>query len=104
MNEPRILARDRRTGKLVLFHVNPDGTFTVETQYGQALEDCMASAAALRAEQPSHWRGNEHLVMQIPMPLHQQLRAEGRVQDVKDFKKWINDPDHAKLRAKLGKV
>jgi len=103
-NQPRILARDRRTGKLVLFHVLPDGRFVVETQYGDCLDQCVESAAVIRAEQPDNWKGNEHLVMKIPMPLHQQLRNEGRVQNVEDFKKWINDSDHSKLRTKRGRV
>jgi hypothetical protein len=98
----RVLARDRKTGKLVLFHALPDGRFVVETQY--QLDDVIATAAAIRAEQPTGWHGREHLVAQIPMPLHTQLRKEGIVQDQKAFAAWLNDPDHRKLRAKLGRV
>ena len=102
MREPRILARDKRTGKLVLFHVNSDGSFTVETQYDA--QDIVDSAATIRSAQPTDWRGREHLVAQIPMPLHTALRKEGIVQDPRAFAKWLNDPDVRKFRTKLGRV
>ena len=100
--EPRVLMRDRRTGKLVLFHVLPDGRFAVETR--QDVEPILETNTALRNTQSPRWKGEMHYVAKLPMYLWQSLRTEGRVQEVRDFKKWLNDPDHSKWRTKTGRL
>lgn len=102
MTEPRVLMRDKRTGKLVLFHVLPDGRFAVETR--QDVEPILETNQVLRNAQSSGWKGDMHMVAKIDMPLWQSLRTEGRIQEVKDFKKWLNDSDHAKWRTKTGNL
>jgi len=102
MNEPRILARDRITGKLVLFHVLPDGRFAVETRVD--VEPILEQNQVLRNNAQSGWKGDTHWVASIDMVQHQQLRNEGRIQDHGDFKKWLNDQANSKWRTKRGKV
>jgi hypothetical protein len=92
----RTLSADPALQKVVRFHALPDGRFVVETLYdAQSIVD---RAAAIRAMNPSGWKGDFHHVGTIPMPLHQQLRAEGRMEDPKDLLKWLNA--HEKLRTK----
>jgi hypothetical protein len=100
--EPRILARDRRTGKLVLFHELANGSFVVETQYD--VEDVIRSAQYLKSEETGNWQGDLYLVAQIPMPLHQQLQSAGITKDQAAFKKFLNNPDFAKFRTKTGRL
>ena len=102
MSEPRVLARDKATGKLVLFHVLPDGRFAVETQTD--VEPIIETATAMRNDAPQGWKGEMHYVAKIPMGIWQSLRTEGRIQETADFKKWLNDPDHSKFRTKTGKL
>lgn len=102
LSEPRILMRDRLTGKLVLFHTLPDGRFAVETRVD--VQDIVDTATTMRNDAPAGWKGEMHYVAKLPMHLWQSLRTEGRVQEVKDFKKWLNDPDHSKWRTKGGKL
>ena len=102
MNEPRILARDRITGKLVLFHVLPDGRFVVETQVD--VEPILEQNAELRRLAASGWKGDLHHVASIPMVMHQAMRTEGIIQDKRDFSKWLNDSANSKFRTKTGKV
>lgn len=100
--EPRVLARDRRTGKLVLFHALPDGTFAIESRMDvePILEANKVRAAAARSD----WKGDIHHVASLDMMVWQQLRSEGRMQEQKDFAKWLNDPDNRKWRSKPGRV
>jgi len=100
--EPRILARDRQTGKLVLFHTLPDGRYVVETQVD--VQDIVDTCTTMRNDAPAGWKGEMHYVAKLPLHLWQSLRTEGRVQEVKDFKKWLNDGDNAAWRTKRGRL
>jgi len=100
--ESRVLMRDRRTGKLVLFHTLPDGRFAVETRVD--VEPVLESATRMRNDAPSGWKGEMHYVAKLPMHLWQSLRTEGRVQNEKDFKRWLNDGGNAKWRTKTGRL
>lgn len=94
--------RDRHTGKLVLFHVLPDGTFAVETR--QDVEPIFDDNARIRNAQPSGWKGDTHLVARMDMTQWQKLRTEGRFQEKRDLHAWLNDPAQSKLRTKTGKL
>lgn len=96
MSEPRILTVDPACHKVVRFHVLADGQFAVETVYDA--QDIVDHAARVRNANPSGWNRSFNHVGCIPMPLHQQLRTEGRLQDPKALMKWLNA--HEKLRTK----
>lgn len=100
--EPRVLARDKRTGKLVLFHALPDGTFAIETQMD--VEPIFEANKVRDAASRSDWKGDNHHVASIDMRLWQRLRNEGRMQEQKDFAKWLNDSANSKWRSKKGRV
>ena len=100
--EPRVLMRDRRTGKLVLFHTLPDGSFAVETR--EDVEPVLETATRMRNDATSGWKGEMHYVAKLPMTLWQSLRSEGRVQETKDFKRWLNDSENSKWRTKSGRL
>ena len=70
----------------------------------QDVEPILETNTALRNTQTPGWKGEMHYVAKLPMYLWQSLRTEGRVQEVKDFKKWLNDPDHSKWRTKTGRL
>lgn len=100
--EPRVLARDRRTGKLVLFHELPDGRFAIESTMD--VEPIFEANKVRQSAARSDWKGDSHHVAGIDMRVWQQLRQEGRMQEQKDFSKWLNDPDNSKWRSKRGRV
>ena len=100
--EPRIIARDRLTGKLVTFRVLPDGRYAVDTSVD--VQPIVDRCAAARSNETGNWKGEMHLAASIPMHMWQSLRTEGRVQEVRDFKKWLNDSSVSKLRMKTGKL
>lgn len=100
--EPRVLARDRRTGKLVTFRMLPDGRFAIDTQVD--VEPILEQNKDLQNLNPTGWKGDQHMVASIPMHIHQKMRTEGMIQDTKWFKRWLNDPDNRGWRTKLGRV
>jgi hypothetical protein len=100
--EPRVLMRDRRTGKLVLFHTLPDGSFAVETRVD--VEGIVEHNKTARSTQTGNWKGDMHMVAKIPMHMWQSLRTEGRVQETRDFKKWLNDGSNSAWRLKTGRL
>jgi hypothetical protein len=98
----RTLSRDPLLQKVVRFHDLHDGQFAVETVYdAQQVKD---ANTVIRNAQPAGWKGHEHLVARLPMPLFQQLRSQGIVQDPKAWAKWLNDPDNAIFRTKTGRI
>ena len=100
--KPITLSADPALGKVVKFHDLNDGRFAVETLYD--VEKIKDEATRVRNDSPKNWHGLSHLVAQIPMPLYQQLRQQGIVQDPKRFKAWLNNPDNAIFRTKHGRV
>jgi hypothetical protein len=100
-SEPRILARDRRTGKLVLFHVLGDDQYAVETRFD--VQPVVDMCRDIRNAQPSGWKGGSHLVGQVPMPFWQRLRMDAP-NDPDALKWWLRNPDHAKFRTKTGRL
>lgn len=100
--KPITLSADPALQKVVKFHDLHDDRFAVETVYDvQAIKD---EATRVRNDSPANWHGVHHLVAQIPMPLYQQLRSQGIVQDPTRFKAWLNNPENAIFRTKHGRV
>ena len=100
--EPRVLMRDRKSGKLVLFHALPDGRFVVETRVD--VEDIVEYNKTAVSNETGNWKGDMHLVAKIPTFMWQSLRTEGRIQETRDFKKWLNDSDNKAWRMKTGRL
>lgn len=106
--KPITLSSDELLQKVVKFHDLNDGRFAVETIYdAQQVKD---ANTYIRNEQPDHWRGNEHLVARIPMPLWQQLQTQWRAQGLSKaerhtaLKKFLSDPDNSIFRTKSGRL
>src|SRR5690242_16417497 len=105
---PIILTTDPALRKVAKFHDLNDGRFAVETLFDvEAIKD---ENTAVRNSQPPGWKGREHMVASIPMPLFQQLQAQWRAQGLsyderqRAMAKWLNDPDNAIFRTKTGRI
>lgn len=82
--------------KVVRFHALADGRFAVESVYD--VQDIVDRAARVRALQQSGWKGDTHCVGIIPMHMHQQMRADGRIHDPKAIAAWLRE--HSKFEIK----
>src|SRR5439155_13519403 len=74
---PLIVTADPALQKVVRFHDLHDDRFAVETVFD--IEDIVNENTAVRNSQPDGWKGREHLVASIPMPIYQALREAWRV-------------------------
>ena len=105
---PLTISVDRQLQKVVKFHDLNDGRFAVDTVFD--VQDVVDSATTIRNSQPDGWKGNEHLVAQIPMPIYMLLRMTwnalglGYEERQKALKAFVNDPDNAKFRTKTGRI
>jgi hypothetical protein len=50
------------------------------------------------------WKGEWHMVAQVPMNLYSELVSKGITRDKKKFKEWINGRDQRFFRVKPGRV
>jgi len=106
--KPIVLETHPELHKLTKFHDLNDGSFAVETKFD--VEPIIDENTAVRNSQPDGWKGREHLVASIPMPIWAALRETWRVlglstaekQDA--LKRFLNDPDYAQFRTKRGRV
>lgn len=106
--KPITLSADPALQKVVKFHDLNDGRFAVDTLFD--VEPIIDESTAIRNAQPDGWKGNEHLVAQIPMPIWQALRMTWKALGLSTadqqaaLKRFLNDPDNAKFRTKRGKL
>jgi hypothetical protein len=105
---PLVLTSDPALQKVSRFHALADGSFAVENLVD--VEPITDENHRVRNAQPSGWKGREHLVASIPMPIYLGLvtawRAQGLSYDERQraLHKWLNDPDHAMFRTKTGRL
>jgi hypothetical protein len=106
--KPITLSTDAALQKVVTFHDLNDGRFAVDTVFDvQAIVD---ENQRVLNSQPEGWKGREHLVASIPMPIWQGLREAWRVMGLSTaekqaaLKRFLMDPDHAKFRTKTGRL
>lgn len=106
--KPITLTTDAALQKVVKFHDLNDGSFAVDTVFD--VEPILNENERLRNVQPDGWKGREHLVASIPMPLWQALREVWRVLGLSKqerdaaLTRFLNDPDNAKFRTKRGRL
>jgi hypothetical protein len=55
-------------------------------------------------ESKDNWRGEMHLVASIPVELYYKWKNEGKLDDQKFIKTWLNDSDNRFFRTRAGKV
>ena len=88
--------------------VERDGAGRVVIQSRQDVQPVVDVAKALYANTsaygPSRWKGDQHWVATIPMPILMQLYREGRLNDSKDLLKWLDDPDNRVFRCMPGRL
>ena len=105
---PLTLTADPALQKVSRFHDLNDGRFAVETLYD--VEDLVERNTAIRNSQPDGWKGREHFVASIPMPIYMALRmtwqALGLSRAERDaaLHRFLQDPDNAKFRTKAGRL
>lgn len=106
--KPIILGVQPDAHKLTKFHDLNDGSFAVETKFD--VEPIIEESTAIRNSQPDGWKGRDHLVAQIPMPIWQALRETWRLLGLSTeekqaaLKRFLNDPDYAQFRTKRGRI
>ena len=99
---------DPWTKKEVSFHVLDEDTYAVDTRYD--VEPILEENTAVRNAQPDGWKGREHLVASIPMPIYQALLSAwnlmGLSRDERQaaLKRFLMDPDNVKFRTKRGRL
>jgi len=105
---PLTLTADPALQKVVQFHDLNDGRFAVDTVFD--VERIVDENTAVRTSQPDGWKGREHLVASIPMPIYQALRMTWQAlglstqEKQQALKRFLNDPDNAKFRTKAGRL
>ena len=105
---PLILTRDPKLRKVSRFHDLNDGRFAVENLVD--VEPIKDENTAVRNSQPSGWKGPQHLVASIPMPIYMGLVTAWRKQGLsyderqKAMHKWLNDPSNSIFRTKTGRL
>lgn len=106
--KPLTITTDPALRKVVKFHDLNDGRFAVDTVFD--VQDIVDENERVRNAQPDGWKGREHLVASIPMPIWQLLqdtwRALGLSKEEKQaaLKSFLNDPDYSKYRTKYGRI
>jgi len=106
--KPITLSQDPKLHKVVQFHDLNDGQFAVETVFD--VEPIVDENTAVRNMQAPGWKGSQHLVASIPMPIWAALRQAWKVQGLsyderqQALHKWLNDPDNSKFRTKTGRL
>ena len=105
--KPLTLTADPALAKVVKFHDLNDGRFAVDTVFD--VERIVDENTAVRNSQEG-WKGREHLVASIPMPIYQALRMTWQAMGLSTLekqqalKRFLNDTDNAKFRTKTGRV
>ena len=106
--KPITLTADPALQKVVTFHDLNDDRFAVDTVLD--VEPIVEENTAVRNAQPSGWKGREHLVASIPMPIWQRLQMTWRLGGLTALERqvalhtFLNDPDNAKFRTKTGRI
>lgn len=106
--KPLIVTTDPATQKVVKFHDLNDGRFAVDTVFN--VEDILNENQRVLNSQPEDWKGRDHLVASIPMPIWQALRETWRLLGLSTeekqaaLKRFLMDPDNAKFRTKRGRL
>jgi hypothetical protein len=104
----RTISADPALRKVVQFHDLHDGSFAVDTVFD--VEDIIHENTAVRNAQPDGWKGREHMVASIPMPIWQALRMTWKLLGLSTpekqaaLQRFLNDPDNAKFRTKTGRL
>lgn len=106
--KPITISADPALQKVVQFHDLNDGRFAVDTIFD--VQDIVDENTAIRTSQPEGWKGREHLVASIPMPIYQALRMTWKALGLSTkeqqaaLKRWLADPDNSKFRTKTGRL
>jgi len=106
--KPLIVTTDPATHKVVKFHDLNDGRFAVDTVFD--VQDIVDENQRVLNSQPEGWKGREHLVASIPMPIWQALRETWRLLGLSKqeqqaaLKRFLEDPDNSKFRTKRGRL
>jgi len=106
--KPLTLTTDALTRKVVHFHDLNDGRFAVDTVFD--VEPILDENARVRNVQPDGWKGREHLVASIPMPIWQAMqttwRQLGFSRQERDecLRRFLNDPENSRFRTKTGRL
>lgn len=106
--DPIVLTTDPSLQKVVRFHDLNDGQFAVDTIYD--VEPILDENERVRNAQPDGWKGREHLVASIPMPLWQAMQSTWRQlgfsREQRDacLKQFLNDPANSRFRTKRGRL
>ena len=85
--------------EIVHFHDDGKGTVTVETR-----EDCTALVEHAKAMRDEPVGKDMKLAAYIPEYVMDQAFKEGWANDMKAWKKWLNDPDNAAFRVWPGRM
>src|SRR4029077_14846388 len=106
--KPITLSADPALHKVVKFHDLNDGQFAVDTVFD--IQHIVDENTRVRNAQPDGWKGREHLVASIPMPIWMALRMTWKVLGLSTqeqqaaLKRFLMDPDNAKFRTKTGRL
>ena len=80
-----------------------DGDFTLV--YEQEIDDLLGDNQENRKERDSHARWDDiNHIARIPNILLWEMKKKGILDDEKEMKKWLNDPDNKVFRTREGRV
>lgn len=99
----RLYDYDYQTGRSQWIMHNPDGSFTMRTDYpvDKLIEQ---NRMELNESNGKRW-GDGRRVASIPLNIyHEQLAEASHQQDDQYLSKWLNDSDHRAFRTFEGKV
>lgn len=107
MIETRLFDEDIASGIKRYFHYDHN-TDEIIFETKQHLDPIAEEAKRIRNNDtdwgPNKWKGDWHLVGQIPSVVMTKLRREGIADDPEAFAKWFNSPEGDPYRAKTGKI
>ena len=86
-------------------HEDPvTGLVTVKTT--QDVTNCLEESKALynRHDERSNWKGDLHLVAQIPLSVRFDPKLQEIFNDKRRYMRWLNDSDQRAFRTRPGKL
>lgn len=102
--DTRLIDTDPLTGTRTLYHYDPA---TEQFHY----EDVQDVSALVEDNRRVHndatdknWKGDMHMVARLPMQIWFKLKKEGKLNDPKAMRRWLNDPDNAAFRTRPGRI
>lgn len=105
MIDTRLMSDDPETGIRRLFHFDDETEMvTIETQ--QDIEAVLEMNQRLRhdVDERAGWKGDLHLVGQIPPTIYYDLKRRGILDDQAALRRWMNDSDNRCFRTRTGRV